>query len=455
MKNSKLTLSLIFLLLPVSVPGWTTEAPVDVAAPPEDAERTPSGLATKVLQVGTGFEHPRGHDKVCVRITGWTADGKIIDRSDGRQACEPDSVYWWLDSVIAGWSEGLQLMVVGEKRRLWIPEKLAWSTGSRGCVVYDVELLEIIELYPYRDYLKSGRQHLKEGSLEAVASDLQALIRKGQSARADALRVDLIRSSLERVDSEVFCDSAGSGLPEKVDLDDMVARALDAHKLDDVLQFSGGVMSTCADTKAAQLVANYIEGRHRAEADAAELDRTYETRLQACERQALARAFEDLVGTTTWYFVGDEVRQRYRSGISSKDARDLFSLARCIESRELFEDHSRGVAIEVYSVIGSSSAPAETRLDQLKSEVAAEFVATAKKFILLRREFLVRQSAIEEDARRGNYNAAEIEKLQEFATVEVGPAGDAYSRALGDITKLLSFDELQALALRHGVQELL
>jgi FKBP-type peptidyl-prolyl cis-trans isomerase len=53
-----------------------------------------------------------------------------------------------LDGVIKGWTEGLQLMVVGEKRRFWIPADLAYGEnpgGGRpgGMLVFDVELLEI------------------------------------------------------------------------------------------------------------------------------------------------------------------------------------------------------------------------------------------------------------------------------------------------------------------------
>jgi peptidylprolyl isomerase len=120
----------------------TTPAPADVAAPPEDAARTASGLASKVLQQGTGSEHPAAFDKVTVHYTGWTTDGKMFDSSvsRGQPATFP------LNRVIAGWTEGLQLMVVGEKRRLWIPEELAYQGRPgrpQGMLVFDVELLSI------------------------------------------------------------------------------------------------------------------------------------------------------------------------------------------------------------------------------------------------------------------------------------------------------------------------
>ncbi len=52
-----------------------------------------------------------------------------------------------LGGVIAGWTEGVQLMVVGEKRRFWIPEDLAYGGrpgAPQGMLVFDVELLEIL-----------------------------------------------------------------------------------------------------------------------------------------------------------------------------------------------------------------------------------------------------------------------------------------------------------------------
>ncbi|MEZ4255341.1 MAG: FKBP-type peptidyl-prolyl cis-trans isomerase [Polyangiales bacterium] len=117
-------------------------APSDVAAPPADAEKTPSGLASKILTPGTGAEHPRAQDRVKVHYTGWTTDGKMFDSSVKRGT----PAEFPLSQVIAGWTEGLQLMIVGEKRRLWIPEELAYKGRPgrpAGMLVFDVELLDI------------------------------------------------------------------------------------------------------------------------------------------------------------------------------------------------------------------------------------------------------------------------------------------------------------------------
>jgi peptidylprolyl isomerase len=119
----------------------TTTAPSDVAAPPADAVKTSSGLASKVITPGTGKIHPTKTDRVTVHYTGWTTDGKMFDSSVPRR--EPAT--FPLDRVIAGWTEGLQLMVVGETRRLWIPESLAYKGEHepKGMLVFDVELLNI------------------------------------------------------------------------------------------------------------------------------------------------------------------------------------------------------------------------------------------------------------------------------------------------------------------------
>ena len=145
MRNLLQTGLAIFLLTliamtPAAFAQDSIPAPDDVAAPPADAEVTESGLASKVLQAGTGDEHPGPRDTVKAHYTGWTTDGKMFDSSvvRGQPASFP------LDRVIPGWTEGLQLMVVGETRRLWIPEELAYGgrpNRPQGMLVFDVELL--------------------------------------------------------------------------------------------------------------------------------------------------------------------------------------------------------------------------------------------------------------------------------------------------------------------------
>ena len=116
-------------------------APADVAAPPADATVTKSGLAYKVLTEGSG-DKPTRSDEVTVHYTGWTTDGKMFDSSVARG--EPTT--FKVTGVIQGWTEGLQLMPLGAKHRLWIPEDLAYrgvDGRPKGMLVFDVELLGI------------------------------------------------------------------------------------------------------------------------------------------------------------------------------------------------------------------------------------------------------------------------------------------------------------------------
>ena len=138
---------LVLLFIAVSACRLKEESlapPPDVAGPPADAIRTPSGLASKVIQVGFSNVKPSLQSTVRVHYTGWTTDGHMFDSSVVRG--EPTS--FGVRDVIPGWTEGLQLMVVGEKRRFWIPGHLAYDGSTnpeapKGMLVFDVELLAV------------------------------------------------------------------------------------------------------------------------------------------------------------------------------------------------------------------------------------------------------------------------------------------------------------------------
>jgi FKBP-type peptidyl-prolyl cis-trans isomerase len=132
---------LVFDIELISFSPSPTRAPADVKAPPADAKKTSSGLAYKSLQEGTGTRHPRANSQVTVHYTGWTTDGKMFDSSVERG----QPISFGLNQVIAGWTEGVQLMVEGQKMRFWIPEKLAYQGAQPpyGMLVFDVELIGI------------------------------------------------------------------------------------------------------------------------------------------------------------------------------------------------------------------------------------------------------------------------------------------------------------------------
>jgi FKBP-type peptidyl-prolyl cis-trans isomerase len=115
--------------------------PADVAEPPADAERTPSGLASKLLAPGSGDAHPAPRDRVKVRYAGWTKQGVRFS------VMAFDPLEFALDRAIAGWVEGLQLMVAGERRRFWMPTHLAYGDRPApglpaGPLTFDIELVD-------------------------------------------------------------------------------------------------------------------------------------------------------------------------------------------------------------------------------------------------------------------------------------------------------------------------
>jgi FKBP-type peptidyl-prolyl cis-trans isomerase len=118
--------------------------PPDVKAPPVDAIKSPSGLASKVIAPGSGTTHPGPTDIVTVQFTEWKTDGSMVDST----VLRGKAAQFRLDRAIPGMAEGLRLMVEGEKRRLWVPESLAYK-GQRepkGMLVLDIELVSIMNL---------------------------------------------------------------------------------------------------------------------------------------------------------------------------------------------------------------------------------------------------------------------------------------------------------------------
>ncbi len=107
-------------------------------------EKTASGLKYLILKPGDG-PSPKPTDTVQVHYTGWLLNGKEFDSSvrRGKPATFP------LNRVIKGWTEGVSMMKVGEKRRLFIPPDLAYGQRGRpgippnSTLVFDVELLAI------------------------------------------------------------------------------------------------------------------------------------------------------------------------------------------------------------------------------------------------------------------------------------------------------------------------
>jgi len=111
----------------------------------EEVTVTESGLQYEVLQEGEG-ENPQATDWVTVHYEGTHVDGRVFDSSYERG--EPSS--FPLNRVIAGWTEGLQLMKPGAKYRFWIPSELAYGKSGKApsiepneMLMFDVELISI------------------------------------------------------------------------------------------------------------------------------------------------------------------------------------------------------------------------------------------------------------------------------------------------------------------------
>jgi len=111
----------------------------------EGVKTTASGLQYLVLQEGTGTVHPKASDKVTVHYHGTLINGTVFDSSVERG----ETIAFGLNQVIKGWTEGLQLMVEGEKTRLFIPAELAYGNRATGSIppgsvlIFDVELIGI------------------------------------------------------------------------------------------------------------------------------------------------------------------------------------------------------------------------------------------------------------------------------------------------------------------------
>jgi len=107
---------------------------------------TASGLQYEVLAKGKGDKSPNATDTVTVHYKGTTIDGNEFDSSYSRG--EPAT--FPLNRVIAGWTEGVQLMKEGDKFRFYIPSGLAYGERGAGGVIgpnealiFDVELIKI------------------------------------------------------------------------------------------------------------------------------------------------------------------------------------------------------------------------------------------------------------------------------------------------------------------------
>ena len=128
---------------PATAPGPSSPA---TGGQPNEMKTTPSGLKYQVLKQGTGAVSPKATDTVKVHYHGTLLNGTVFDSSVERG----QPISFPLNGVIAGWTEGLQLMKVGDKFKFEIPPNLAYGPSSpspkippNSTLVFEVELLGI------------------------------------------------------------------------------------------------------------------------------------------------------------------------------------------------------------------------------------------------------------------------------------------------------------------------
>ncbi len=204
-------------------------APPDVAAAPEDAKSSESGLAWKVLQEGTGDKHPAAADIVTVNYTGWTTEGRMFDSSTKRGK----PAEFKLNRVIKGWTEGVQLMVTGEKRRFWIPGNLAYGEAAsndphaamgppRGTLVFDIELVGIKEAPKPPDTPKDVAKIPKNAKKTESGLASRVLSKGTGKEHPGATSVVTVHYSGWTTDGKIFDSSVTRGAPATFGLNQVI-----------------------------------------------------------------------------------------------------------------------------------------------------------------------------------------------------------------------------------------
>jgi len=189
--------------------------PPDVAAPPSDAQKTASGLASKVITPASGGETPQPTDLVTVHYTGWTTQGRMFDSSHARG--KPNT--FSLDRVFAGWRECVGLMKVGETRRCWIPENLAYKGQPgrpAGMLVFDVELIDVVGAPPDVKAPPSDAKRTASGLAYKV-------LQPGTGARKPSPRSEVtVHYTGWTTDGKRFDSSVARGTPATFGLGDVI-----------------------------------------------------------------------------------------------------------------------------------------------------------------------------------------------------------------------------------------
>ena len=163
------------------------ETPESVASAPADAQKSKSGLKWKVLQEGTGTVKPSRDDMIWIHYSSWSPDGKLTS-STWRKGIPKLKK---MKKLVAGWHEAVSDMVVGERRLLWLPAKLAHAKRKRTDPdkdrrVLDIELMKLKVAPPAPDNVKrapKGAQKTRSGVAFVKLSEGSG----GKSPRANSI----------------------------------------------------------------------------------------------------------------------------------------------------------------------------------------------------------------------------------------------------------------------------
>jgi peptidylprolyl isomerase len=214
----------LLLLAPVATAFAQSPAiippPSDLGAPPNDAVKSPTGLISKIVRTGSSQEKPGATDVVTVDYTGWRSDGLMFDSSvvRGKPSTFP------LDKVMAGWKECVLLMTIGEIRRCWVPQELAYKGQSgrpTGTVVFDIELIDTrpSPLIPPPD-VKAPPADAKKTASGLAYKELRP--GSGSTRRPSPFSQVLVHYTGWTTDGRMFDSSVTRGQPVEMRLDEVI-----------------------------------------------------------------------------------------------------------------------------------------------------------------------------------------------------------------------------------------
>ncbi|HXI87303.1 MAG TPA: FKBP-type peptidyl-prolyl cis-trans isomerase, partial [Parvularculaceae bacterium] len=195
----------------------------------DGVKTTASGLQYMVLSNGpAGGPSPKASDRVTVDYVGTLTDGVEFDSSKAHGA----SATFELDHVIPGWTEGVQLMHVGDKYRFFIPPNLAYGEkgvgpiGPNQALIFDVDLLKVsnaeINAKEAADFLAANAK--KPGIMKTKSGLEYEVISKGPAGGKQPTDANVVKVNYKGtlVDGTEFDSSYARGEPAEFPLGEVI-----------------------------------------------------------------------------------------------------------------------------------------------------------------------------------------------------------------------------------------